>query len=183
MGVIKQEESAHKLLQMSAPRRSPRLASKPPVKYVDEDSIIIEAIQELCDKENCTYYDKYATQFKQFMKQNGNDSALNSTFKVNRYAWTCNSLKGLVNFWATYHLWLRETNDNQLFREIIISRYTKAIYSYCQRESITYQPLMETKFREWIIETNPHIRSYSRPSSTIRKWIKTLKRTTTIHFT
>jgi hypothetical protein len=167
---------------VSTPRRSPRLAKKPAVKYFTEADVNEDLLLALCTKKGWNYSEELLQEFNEWSDKNPKMYVFNDTPTSYR-----------VNTWAY--------RDSKIIApQIQAEKDEKAIRNYCTKNNIEYDPVMLEKFQTWKAD-NKSLITYTRyvgecmcltcmitnqttsqtpvqrpPSYCVKKWFSTLKK-------
>jgi hypothetical protein len=121
------------------PRRSARLANRPPVKYFTDDYFFEQALQDYCDKNNFEYSDELIADYKEFLAgfRKGDES---------NYYWPRDkniTKEESVYRWAAG--WSARLNRERKLRRNYIS-----LVIYCAKNNVPYEHSMLERFTAWL---------------------------------
>lgn len=165
------------------PRRSRRIATKPQPKYFDENELMADAIEELCNKKGWAYSDEMIVEFNTWL-------STADKYSTQRYNWHIGKYEpmdkpAIAKRWVQYYSKTVQQQKKQ-------QRLNRSLINYCKKNGFDYRPLMGQKFAEWIADpANKNIITYTynynngvkldtydrAPIYCINKWFSTLKKT------
>ncbi len=125
------------------PRRSSRIASRPPVTYYNDDELAV-TIDEICTKFGYQYDDNLVTEFNTWLSTANTSITQKCTYNYSNsdYIYTPRNIQDLIAIWINKYATSLKEQQIQL-------RYHRAILSCCNRFGVEYDPIMDIKFAQW----------------------------------
>jgi hypothetical protein len=138
------------------PRRSRRLANKPTPKYFteeDEQDEIAEVIEAVCAKKGYEFSEDLITEFNTWLPTADKYTTQKYDWRTDKY--TAKTKLEMAKDWAMYY-------SKSLLEQRKMSKFSKAIVKYCEKNNIEYSLLMDKKFSEWKADpTNKKLITYT----------------------